>query len=1008
MKKGLSCKNIGLCLALFLFCTQLVAQKPLVFESPKYEFDNAMELYQKEKYGSAQQYFKWVYENTTDKQNDLKTDSYFYMGLCAANLFHEDAVFLLNDFIVKYPVSAQVPRAYFSLGKFYFYQRNYKKAIENFDFVGEKNINKEIRAEYLYKKGYSFFELNKFAEAKPLLREASELESPYQSRATYYLACIAYQEKQYQAALDGFQKVKNEPEFQSVAPKYIVQIYQLQKRYDEVIAYGLPLFEKGHEKNKSDLARALAQAYYEKKEYKNADYYFQYYFTQTKEKIDRIDYYAAGMTNYKLENYKNALDFLSKTTSVQDNKSQNAYYTIGDCYIRMEEWNLASQALYEAYKMDFLPIVKEDALFNYAKIQFEKSSSPFNQAIKALEQYINEYPNSLHSDEVEDYLARIYMSTKNYQGAIHSLEKIQQKSPVLLKSYQRCTYLRGLELVNNKEYATAVKNFDKSLQYPMDKKVEASVLYWKAEAQFRDAQFAEATQTFRLYQKNSESKNDENYALSFYNLGYSFMKNQKYADAEKAFSDFIATKGNETELISDAYLRMADCQFMQKKLSQAVANYDKCAKMELPNADYALFQVAIANGYQKELNKKVSALNNLLSKYPNTGYKAEAEFELASTYHALNQYKKAIDAYQDFIANYPKNGLVRQAKNKLAQAYWNNNEAANAIDAFKFVLENYPRSQEAKDALVNLETIYAELGKPSEFYEYAKSKDLAFDASRQDSMSFKAAESKYIRGDYEAAYKGFSDYIQQFPQGMFAPNALFYKAEYDYDKNRLENALKDYETLIVNEMLVYMPENYEIALRKAGLIQFNKKNNQKAYQYFSKLLEVASNENNRVLANNGIMRAGYELRKFQDVKSSAEYILNSSQAQRDVKNDAYLYAGRAAMELNDFSAAKRYFAVLAEKPVNENSTEAAYNLALIELKQSNLPEAEKAILKIINGNYFGEYWIASTYILYGDWYAVSGKTFQARNTYQSIIDNFEGEDLRRVAQEKLGKLVNSD
>jgi len=54
-------KNIGLWLAIFLFSTQLFAQKPLVFESPKYEFDNAMELFQKEKYGSAQQYFKWVY-----------------------------------------------------------------------------------------------------------------------------------------------------------------------------------------------------------------------------------------------------------------------------------------------------------------------------------------------------------------------------------------------------------------------------------------------------------------------------------------------------------------------------------------------------------------------------------------------------------------------------------------------------------------------------------------------------------------------------------------------------------------------------------------------------------------------------------------------------------------------------------------------------------------------------------------------------------------------------------
>lgn len=991
---------MGICLVIFLFLIPLSAQKPLVFESPKVEFDNAMELYQKEKYGSAQPYFKWVYENTADKQQDLKTDSYFYMALCAANLFNEDAIFLLHDFIDKYPVSAQIPQAYFALGRFYFNKKNYKKAIESFDLVGEKNINKEIRAEYAYKKGYSFFELNRFAEARPFLKTASEMENPYRSRATYYLAFIAYQEQHYQAALEDFMKVQHDPEFKEVVPFYIVQIYLLQKKYDEVIAEGLPLFESANDKGKVEIARILALSYYELNEFEKADRYFQYYFTKTKDKIERSDYYAAGMANYNIENCKNAIAFLSKTTSIQDKMAQNAYYTIGDCYIKSEQWDLASSSLYEAYKMDFLSSMKEDALFNYAKIQYEKTASPFNQAIRSLEQFMNEYPNSVHSDEVENYLSKIYISTKNYQGAINSLEKIQQKSPTLLKSYQRATYLRGLELINNKEYSAALTSFEKSLKYNLDTSIELPTLYWKAEALNRNAQYADAAAAYRVYQKSAGAQNDENYPLSFYGLGYALMRNQKYAEAEKIFADFLKFQLIDDELIADANLRMADVLFMQKKLPQAISNYEKVAKMEQSNADYALFQMALSHGYQKDLNKKVSVLENLFKKYPNSGYKAEAEFELASAYHAQNQYNKAIDAYLTFIQNYPKNNLVRQAYTKLAQAYWNINEAGHAINTFKRVLENYPQSQEAKDALVNLETIYAELGNPAEFYEYANSKNLTFTTSRQDSVSFKSAENKFIRGETEAAYKGFSDYLKQFPQGTFAPFALFHKAEYDFEKNRLDEALVSYEALIAD----YITDNNETALRKAGLIQFDKKNYQKAFEYFTKLLEVASNENNRILANNGIMRAGYELKKFEAVKTSAEYIIGASQAQREVKNDAYLFAGRAAMQLNDWVAAKQHFAVLAETPINENSTEAAYNLALIEFKQNNLPETEKAILKIINDNYFGEYWIASTYILYGDWYVANDKIFQARGTYQSIIDNYEGEDLQEVARMKLEKL----
>ena len=111
----------------FLFVTLsfyfLSAQKPLKFESPEFEFNTAMELFQKEKYGSAQQYFKYVYENTPNKQQDIKSNSYFYIGVCAAQLYNEDAIFYLSDFIRLYPVHSLVPEANYYLGKFYFYKK---------------------------------------------------------------------------------------------------------------------------------------------------------------------------------------------------------------------------------------------------------------------------------------------------------------------------------------------------------------------------------------------------------------------------------------------------------------------------------------------------------------------------------------------------------------------------------------------------------------------------------------------------------------------------------------------------------------------------------------------------------------------------------------------------------------------------------------------------------------------------------------------------------------------
>jgi len=63
------------------------------------------------------------------------------------------------------------------------------------------------------------------------------------------------------------------------------------------------------------------------------------------------------------------------------------------------------------------------------------------------------------------------------------------------------------------------------------------------------------------------------------------------------------------------------------------------------------------------------------------------------------------------------------------------------------------------------------------------------------------------------------------------------------------------------------------------------------------------------------------------------------------------------------------------------------------------------IKKIIGGNYKSAYWLAKTFILFGDIYKSKGNYFQAKHTYQSIVDNFEGE-LKEVAIQKVKEVTD--
>src|SRR5690606_12808625 len=110
-----------------------------------------------------------------------------------------------------------------------------------------------------------------------------------------------------------------------------------------------------------------------------------------------------------------------------DEMAQNAYYHLADCYVKTNEKEKAKMAYDAASKLDFNEKIKEDALFNYAKLTYELSYSPFNETIKAFDKYIELYPNSEKNNEAYTILSEVYMVTKNYKDAITSIEKIKVK-----------------------------------------------------------------------------------------------------------------------------------------------------------------------------------------------------------------------------------------------------------------------------------------------------------------------------------------------------------------------------------------------------------------------------------------------------------------------------------------------------------------------------------------------------------------------------------------------------
>ena len=71
----------------------------------------------------------------------------------------------------------------------------------------------------------------------------------------------------------------------------------------------------------------------------------------------------------------------------------------------MDEKPLAINAFKYASAINFDYTIKEDAAFNFVKLIYEQQSSLFN-VVEIIEQFIDEYPQSVHIEYIQDLLIK--------------------------------------------------------------------------------------------------------------------------------------------------------------------------------------------------------------------------------------------------------------------------------------------------------------------------------------------------------------------------------------------------------------------------------------------------------------------------------------------------------------------------------------------------------------------------------------------------------------------------
>ena len=1005
------------CLGFCLYCSSLMAQKTYGILDFNNKLKQANEHFTDKNYADAYNTYSSLAEQflsvapskvTNETQQEEVSSIFFNRALCAYYLMNNDVDVLFKEYKTLFPNSNKCARADFYIANWYVQKAEFLNALNTYKNMDTNALAKSEKLEYNYKIGYCYFLQNINDRAKTHFLKVKDTDSKYASPSKYYYAHILYTEGNYKMALEEFKALKKDKNFSKVVPYYIAQIYYFEQDYNSLIELAPSLSKNStNSKRATELNRMLADAYYKLGRYDEAIPYIQKSI-ESNQGVDRNDNYLMGYCLMETGKNIEAIKYLDAASKENDLMAQNALYSLGYCHLQNKDSLAAFSSYKAASDMDFDKDIQEDALFSYAKLSISLPSPYNDQLIKTLDSYIkkNQKKNKKDTEparvnEARICLTQLYEKSHNYAAALEQMDNMKSRNSQMNKVYVKTCLNRGIELFNQEDYQACIKvlnKIDENISSSTDD-ITASAKYIKAEALYRTNNFKQSTQTLNTYYTVPNSDKNAYRSQADYLMGYNLFKQKKYSQAIDYFKK-VSQSDLSASIKSDADIRLADCQFMNKNYDAAITAYNNFIATGSSNSDYATYQKAMAYGASGNQNQKASTLKSALSKYPNSVYASAMTYELANTYLALNDNKKALETYQTALKNYPNHSNRADCLGRIGMLQYQAEQYDAAIKTLDQVVKQYPNTQQAKAALSTIKNIYNEKGTPEAYLTYANSVGKKVSKTEEEDLTFQSGENNYMDEKYTEAVPLFKSYLAKFPSGKYSEKSEYYLADcLMRSKDTLEAASYYYK--------VAMRDNGQYT-EKATLNAakaYEGKDNSKAIELYTRLNKIASTSANKQKAQVGLMNTYYNIDDYANTIANAEQLLKTDNLDANTKDRAYYITANSYMEQGNMEMGEKYFALLANSS-SRYSSEAQYNLALLKYSQNALADSEK-IIRQMSKNGADDYYLAKAFILWADIFKQKGNDFQAKQTLQSIIDNYEGDQtIINEAQEKLDILNN--
>lgn len=935
-------------------------------------------------------------------------DAKGYEVLCLVCQKEEGYEAAMTSYEENFPASGLLPLIHYKHGLNLFDKTDYTNALPMLEGLDAGALSTREQSERAFKLAYCRYATG---DGEGALHEVDMLErlpvSSYTAAGEYVGGYIQYEKGRYSKAEELFVKSRRDPRFKEISEYYIADCHFRSKDYKYLTDNAVKLFENAAPERKPDIARMISESYLVTG---NTDKASEYYgkVASTARLKDRSDWFYAGSLLYATGDYKGAINNFSLMTERTDSLGQIAEYQMAYSFIKTGDKVSALNSFKAASALDYDPVIKEDAMFNGAKLSFDLNHDPtvFNE-------YIAAYPKKEKSEMIYEYMALAALYEKDYARAVEEYDKIEELNANQRNNYMKANYLRANQLMAGGSWRDAVPYLQAATYYS-DKRSAVNQLsrYWMAEAAFRDGDMAKARSMYNdLYNASALDQRPEGKTLP-YNVAYTYLREDNPAQAARWFGEYISS-GDKT-VRRDAIIRRGDCQYVEKKYSDAAVSYGTAVKEYGYKDDaYALYQQAMSEGLAGKKDTKLKLLGNALNISPSVPYRNEAVYELGRSYVAANKNDKAVACYKDLVTNSTDTTLISRSLIGLGMISANQKKFEEAAGYYKKVVSDLPESQYTEDALMAMESVYQAMGKSQEYVEYLDNLGPKGSRSEADKerILFSGAEQTFLAENYTKALSELLSFQEKYPQSQHNTAVDYYIANCYNNLDNKDLAVDTYNKVLSDEKATYRAA---AALEQSRLL-YGMERFADAYKSFKLLSELASFDDNKHLAKLGMMESAFKARQGEDCISAADMVLADKSSTEDEIFEAKYLKAKSLQQTGKRDAAFSIYKDLSKKPSTQYGAEACYLLILDAYDRAKYSEVQDLVFAFSGSGTTNSYYLAKSFIVLGDSYADQEEFAQARATFESIRDGYTPSgadddilDAVKMRLEKLEEISNKE